>query len=77
MALSIPEQMAELAERNRTSRILRDAEHILKAWVSMTPTATPQFIIDNAAAALAAAEQLHKTATAMVVAPLPVVPVVP
>jgi len=71
MAKTMLEQQAELAEANRQARIRRDAEHILKAWVSMTPTATPQFVIDNSAAALAAAEQLFETTNAMTVAPLP------
>ena len=70
------EQQAELQEANRQARIRRDAEHILKSWVAMTPRASPQFVIDNAAAAMAAAEQLYETTIAMVVAPAPVRPVV-
>jgi len=68
------EQQAELTEQNRQARIRAHAEYILMQWVAITPTATPQFVIDNAPGAMAAAEQLYKSAMAMVVPPAPAPP---
>lgn len=66
----IIEHMKATTETRRQSRILSDAKYILRQWVAMTPGAAPAFVIAQASAAMAAAEELEKNSLTMKVPPL-------
>jgi len=67
----IKEAVQAMAVQKRKARIHAHAEFILKSWVAMTVDATPQFVADKSAAAMAAAEAIYETSMAMATIPDP------